>query len=276
VKSKVVLTESEGNTRTPTVPISESKATIAAIRQYWNEHIHDLQVARSPIGSQGFFEELDQYRFEKLAYLPKLVDFSAYAGKQLLEIGCGVGLDLLRFARHGAIVTGIDLAEVSIDLAKKNFEHHAVQGRFQIMDGEHLQFDDNSFDVVYAHGVLQYTADAQRMINEINRVLKPGGDAILMVYNRYSWLKLLSRVSAVKLEHEDAPVLNAYSINQFRNMLLGFSRFKIIPERFPVRTRLHGGLKAALYNGLFVSAFNALPKAIVRPFGWHLIATALK
>jgi SAM-dependent methyltransferase len=249
---------------------------VEAIRAYWNEHIHDLEIARHPVGSQEFFEELAAYRFEKLAYLPRVVDFAGYRGKRLLEVGCGVGLDLVRFAQHGAVVTGVDLAEVSIQLAKKNFAFHGATGDLQIMDGEHLEFDNDTFDVVYAHGVLQYTADAERMIQELHRTLKRGGQAILMVYNRYSWLKLLSILFGVKLEHEDAPVLNTYSIGGFRTMLSSFSQVEIIPERFPVPTRLHRGLKAAMYNAVFVSAFNLLPRAMVRPFGWHLMARAVK
>jgi ubiquinone/menaquinone biosynthesis C-methylase UbiE len=247
-----------------------------AIRAYWNEHIHDLEIARHPVGSKEFFQELEAYRFEKLDYLPRVVDFAAYRANRLLEVGCGVGLDLVRFAGNGANVTGIDLAEVSIELARKNFAFHGATGDLLVMDGEHLEFDDESFDVVYAHGVLQYTADIRRMIDEIQRVLKRGGQAILMVYNRRSWLNFMSKIVGVKLEHEDAPVLNKYSISQFRNILSGFSHVEIIPERFPVPTRLHHGIKAAIYNGVFVSAFNVLPKPIVRPLGWHLIAKAIK
>lgn len=249
---------------------------IDAIRSYWNEHIHDLAIAKHPVGSKEFFQELDTYRFQKLDYLPRVIDFSAYRGKRLLEIGCGVGLDLVRFARHGTTVTGVDLAEVSIELAKKNFWFHRLAGDLRVMNGEHLDFDNDSFDAVYAHGVLQYTADIRRMVEEIKRVLKPGGHAILMVYNRYSWLNCLSKCSRVKLEHEDAPVLNTYSIPQFREMLRGFSHVEIIPERFPVPTRLHPGIKAMVYNALFVSMFNLLPKTIIRPFGWHLVAKTIK
>jgi hypothetical protein len=59
-------------------------------------------------------------------------------------------------------------------------------------------------------------------------------------------------------------------------MLAAFQRVDIIPERFPVRTRIHSGLKARLYNTLFVDAFNLLPKAMVRPLGWHLMAKAVR
>jgi SAM-dependent methyltransferase len=144
------------------------------------------------------------------------------------------------------------------------------------MNGEALAFEDGSFDVVYAHGVLQYTADAQRMVNELQRVLKPGGQAILMVYNKYSWLNLMSKVMNVGLEHQDAPVLNKYSIGEFKRLLRPFKEVRLVPERFPVETRLHHGLKARLYNQGFVKAFNLLPKPLVRPLGWHLMAFATK
>ncbi|RMH37835.1 MAG: class I SAM-dependent methyltransferase [Nitrospirae bacterium] len=254
----------------------KNDALLERIRVYWNEHIHDLEIARHPIGSREFFGELADYRFEKLDYLPRVVDFSAYKGKRILEVGCGVGIDLIRFAKHGAIVTGIDLAEVSIQLAKQYFAHEQVDGELLVMNGEALQFDDNTFDMVYAHGVLQYTADASQMIKEIHRVVKPGGEAIVMVYNRYSWLNLMSQLFGIALEHEDAPVLKKYSIKEFRVLLAPFARVRIIPERFPVKTRLHHGVKALLYNQIFVQCFNAVPKSITRPFGWHLMALATK
>ncbi len=255
---------------------SHSLDLLEAISQYWNEHIHDLAVAKSAIGTKGFFDELDEYRFDKLRYLPQVVDFAAYRDKQLLEVGCGVGIDLVRFAREGAKVTGIDLAETSITLAKQNFEQRKLKGDFAVMNGEALQFDSDSFDVVYAHGVLQYTADSAQMAREIYRVLKPGGEAIFMVYNRNSWLNALSKLMKVDLEHEDAPVLMKYSIAEFRQLLSPFSTIALIPERFPVPTRLHHGLKALLYNKLFVGSFNLLPKRLTRPIGWHLMAFAQK
>ena len=246
------------------------------IRDYWNSHIHDLSVARHPVGTKAFFKELDDYRFEKLDYLPKVVDFSGYRGKKVLEVGSGVGIDLLRFAREGARVTGVDLSATAIDLAKKNFAQNGQRGEFMLMDGEHLQFEDNQFDMVYAHGVLQYTENPVQMLNEIKRVLKPGGHAILMVYNRISWLNLLRKITNVPLEHEDAPVIRKFSIGELKKMLRIFPRSRIVVERFPVKTRLHDGAKAVVYNTFFVGTFNALPRPIVRRFGWHIMAFAEK
>lgn len=249
---------------------------ISRIAAYWDEHIHDLSITTYPVGTPGFFEQLDQYRYNKLNYLPRLVDFSAYKGKNLLEIGCGVGIDLVRFARGGAKVTGIDLSKTAIDLACKNFQQGEQNADLRVMNGECMQFADNTFDVVYAHGVLQYTADPAKMIDEIHRVLRPGGKAILMVYNKHSWLNLMRNVTHVPLEHEDAPVLKKFSVKELKQLLQPFQGYRIIAERFPVKTKLHSGWKALLFNTVFVGAFNLMPRPWIRPFGWHLMAFIVK
>lgn len=246
------------------------------IRKYWNEHIHDLELAKHPVGSKGFFNDLDEYRFDKLRYLPKVINFSGFKGKKVLEVGCGVGIDLFRFAKGGAEVTGVDLAERSIDLAKKYFAHHTIKGDLRLGNGENLEFEDNSFDMVYAHGVIQYTANAQKMVDELRRVVKPGGEVIMMVYNRKSWLNFLSKTLGVRLEHEDAPVLKKYTIAEFIKLLTKFSKVEIMPERFPVRSKLQKGLKAIFFNVLFVPLFNVIPKRITQNTGWHIMAFAKK
>jgi SAM-dependent methyltransferase len=246
------------------------------VRAYWNARIHDLEMTTRPVGSREFFEELEDYRFDKLAYLPRVVDFGGYRGKRVLEIGCGIGTDLVRFAKGGSRVAGVDLSETAIGLARRNFESHGLEALLLVADGGALPFADGTQDVVYAHGVLQYAANPRRIVEEAQRVLAPGGAAIFMVYNRVSWLHALSKLMKVELEHEDAPVLRLYSIPEFRDLIRGFSKTTIVPERFPVKSRLHKGWKAAAYNSLFVGAFNAIPRPLVRRFGWHLMAICVK
>jgi len=247
-------------------------ATTADVRAYWDQHIHDLEITRHPVGSRGFFDDLDQYHFEKLHHLLRLVDFDGYRGRMVLEVGCGAAVDLARFARGGAVATGVDIAPSAIVLARQNFEQQGLTGRFEVADGEHLPFPDDTFDCVYAHGVVQYTANPQQLVDECRRVLKPGGQAIFQVYNRVSWLNALSTLMKVGLEHDDAPVLRKFSISEFKGLLDRFRTVRIVPERFPVTSRLHGGWKGVMFNTFFVGTFNALPRSAVRRFGWHLLA----
>jgi SAM-dependent methyltransferase len=250
--------------------------TTADIREYWNHHIHDLEITKHPVGSPGFFADLDQYHFEKLHHLVRLVPFDGYKGRRVLEVGCGAGVDLVRFARGGAIVTGVDISPSAVALARENFRQQNLAADLREADGERLPFPDNAFDLVYAHGVVQYTADDRALVRECLRVLAPGGDAIFQVYNRVSWLNALSKLMKVPLEHEGAPVLKKYSAPEFRALLSGFRDVRIVEERFPVKSRLHGGWKGLLFNTFFVGTFNALPRSLVRRFGWHLLAFCRK
>ncbi len=255
---------------------SGAAPTTADVRDYWNQHIHDLEITSHPVGSPGFFADLDQYHFEKLHHLLRLVDFNAWRGRRVLEVGCGAGTDLVRFAKGGAIVTGVDVAASAIALARQNFQQQGLEADLREADGEHLPFGDDRFDLVYAHGVVQYTADGQALVEECRRVLKPGGEAVFQVYNRISWLNALSKLMKVPLEHEDAPVLKKYSAGEFRALLGGFRDVRIVEERFPVKSRLHRGWKGTLFNTFFVGTFNALPRSLVRRFGWHLLAFCRK
>jgi SAM-dependent methyltransferase len=255
---------------------SAPAATTADVREYWNRHIHDLEITQHPVGTPGFFVDLDQYHFEKLHHLPRLVAFDGYRGKQVLEVGCGAGTDLVRFARGGAVVTGVDIAPSAIALARQNFAQQGLPADLREADGERLPFAAESFDLVYAHGVVQYTPDPAALVAECHRVLRPGGEAVFQVYNRISWLNALSKVMKVPLEHEDAPVLEKYSAAELRALVSGFRDVRIVEERFPVKSRLHGGWKGLAFNTLFVGTFNALPRALVRRFGWHLLAFCRK
>jgi SAM-dependent methyltransferase len=255
---------------------TEIDSLTARVRAYWNDRIHDLEMTSHPVGTREFFDDLDDYRFDKLSYLPQVIDFNGFRGKRLLEVGCGIATDLCRFAAGGANVIGLDLSETAIGLARQNLVQHGHRGNVLVGDGARLPFPAASVDVVYAHGVLQYAPAPRAIVEEAVRVLRPGGTAIFMVYNRVSWLHALSKLMKVDLEHEDAPVLRLYSIPEFEALIQGFSKTTIIPERFPVRSRLHKGWKAVAYNGVFVGTFNAIPRSLVRRLGWHLMAVCVK
>ena len=115
---------------------------IPQIQHYWNERIHDLEMTKHPVGTPEFFADLDAYRFEKLHYLPRIVDFNGFRGKRVLEVGCGIGTDLVRFARGGAVCTGIDLSQTAIDLARKNLAANGLTADLQVGNGEALPFED--------------------------------------------------------------------------------------------------------------------------------------
>lgn len=246
------------------------------VQTYWNTNVSNWKIAKEPVGSEGYFREIEKYRFSKLNYLPRLVNFNGYSGKNILDVGCGLGNDLSRFVDGGALGTGIDISPVAVKLARQNFGWRKISAEFQCMNGEDMAFDDNSFDVVYCHTVLHFSPHPEALLKEIYRVLKPGGHAILMTINRHSWLYLLHRLASLKIDYMDAPVFNKFTYSEFYQMMSPFDCIDVIVERFPVRTEVHSGIKAFIYNRLFVDLYNALPKWVIGKTGYHLLAFAYK
>ena len=169
---------------------------------------HDRDIKRrtaahwsdSPIGTRtaGFdpehreftrewFEEHARFRFVDYGpWMRDVAGFERHRGDRMLEVGCGMGTDLLEFARGGARVAGLDLTKRHLDLALRRFALFGETGGFYLGDAESLPFRDRSFDFVYSNGVLHHTPDTARSIREIHRVLKPGGTTTILLYHRNS------------------------------------------------------------------------------------------
>jgi ubiquinone/menaquinone biosynthesis C-methylase UbiE len=185
-------------------PPSELKERV---RAFWQAHPCGTRFSDAAVGTREFFELVEAHRYAKEWHIPQAANFAGAHGLKALEIGCGMGTDGAQFADAGADYTGVDLTDAAIDLAKKRFELSGLKGEFRVADAENLDFADESFDLVYAHGVLHHTPDIQSAINEIYRVLKPGGRAMVMLYHRGSYnyrigIRVLRRAGAGLLQSE--------------------------------------------------------------------------
>jgi ubiquinone/menaquinone biosynthesis C-methylase UbiE len=159
------------------------------------------------MGTREFFERVEAHRYGKEWHIPDAADFAGTRGLRVLEIGCGMGTDGAQFAKAGADYTGIDLTDAAIELTRKRFELWGFEGEFRVADAENLDFGDESFDLVYSHGVLHHTPNTAAAVREIHRILKPGGRAIVMLYHRGSYnyrigIRVLRRAGARLLRSE--------------------------------------------------------------------------
>src|SRR3954468_4533505 len=102
--------------------------------------------------SREFFDEVERHRYQEYApWMPVLMGFDQFPGQRLLEIGCGMGTDLLQFARGGANVTAIDFTPRSVDTSRRHLSLYDQTGDFAVADCEILPFADSSFDVAYSN-----------------------------------------------------------------------------------------------------------------------------
>src|SRR6185437_7441316 len=177
------------------------------VREFWQAHPCGTKFSEAEIGTREFFERIEAHRYEKEWHIPEAAGFTGVSGLKVLEIGCGLGTDGAQFAKAGAEYTGVDLTEAAIELARKRFELFGLAGEFQVADAENLNVPNQSFDVVYSHGVLHHTPNIVAAVQEIHRVLRPGGRAIVMLYHRGSYnyrvgIRVLRRAGAGLLKSD--------------------------------------------------------------------------
>jgi SAM-dependent methyltransferase len=187
--------------------IDPSQELKERVRAFWQEHPCGTKFSDAEMGTREFFDRVEAHRYGKEWHIPIAADFSSTRGLKVLEIGCGLGTDGAQFAKAGADYTGIDLTEASIELAKKRFELDGLKGEFRVSDAEMLDFADETFDLVYSHGVLHHTPETGAAVREVHRVLKPGGRAMVMLYHRGSYnyhvgIRVLRRAGAGLLKSE--------------------------------------------------------------------------
>ena len=201
------------------------------VQKFWNRLSCDTQVASAPKFSREYFEQIEVFRYRDQPFVHAFAQFSRYRGKRVIEVGFGAGTDFIQWLRAGASATGVDLTPEALDNLTHRIGVYQLPAPKQIMvaDAEQLPFDSNSFDLGYSFGVLHHSPDTEKAIAELVRVVSPGGEIKIMLYNRHSicvfnqWVKSgLARgkpfqsLSKVLWHHFESVGTKAYTRNELK------------------------------------------------------------
>ncbi len=168
--------------------VTTDHVTLEEVKDFWQRNPLCVNGITYLAGTPQFFKEYDTQResIESVPFSYALHEYRDFNKKKVLDVGSGNGYVLSKYAIEGAEVFGIDITQEGIDLCRKRFDNLNLQGHFQVADAQKLPFADNSFDCVCSMGVLHHVPDTQKALDEIYRVLKPGGRLIVMFYHRNS------------------------------------------------------------------------------------------
>jgi SAM-dependent methyltransferase len=248
---------------------------IDEVRRFWEGHVNNEYYTGHDRGTPEYFAQIEERRYRYHYHLPPLFDRLAEgaAELELLEIGCGIGIDTLALARRGfREVVGVDLTEVAIEVATGRAEREGLSNvRFRVADAESLPFGDGSFDRVYSFGVLHHTPDVERAVAEVHRVLAPGGSAHVMLYHARSLVGWVHETFRLPYEsprdlRDHCPVVHRFTRAGARELFGAFDRVRVSSE-YP-----------------FTYGMRALSRLVPRPverrlgrsIGWHLMIEASK
>ena len=262
-------------------PINK-KIRVAHIRDFWDVNINgEIYLRQRPDIKRGtleYFEFIKKIQKEKFGYWYKEVyEFLENCnGNRMLDVGCGIGCDIMEMFNRKFNVHGIDLSPVAIDLAKQYFKLVGVDPdvdervNIRVGDAENLPYSDNFFDCVHS-GVLQHTVSTKTGINELYRVLKPGGRAFILLYHRHSLNYFVHWLLNKGFENVDDPDGQGtyawhFTMNEFTTMCNKFSKVNLKIDY------LFGGGWGIIYDLFPKLLYMYLGKRI----GWFLMAYCIK
>lgn len=255
-----------------------TEATLDDVRDYWNRRPCNVRHSPREVGTREYFNEVEQRKYFVEPHIPGFAQFERWAGKKVLEIGCGIGTDAINFARAGADYAAVELSRASLDLARRRFEVFGLKGDFHEGNVETVSslFPPASFDLVYSFGVLHHTPDPRQAIAELRKLVRPDGELRIMLYARNSWKAAMIEAGLDQPEAQSGcPIAFTYTKDEVRALLAPW--FEPVEMRqghiFPYVIE-----KYVKYEYELQPWFKAMPaemfRALETTLGWHLLITA--
>lgn len=221
------------------------------VREFWEETPCGTRGLDLEEGTPEFFARLEHDRNEREPFIDHFARFADQAGKRVLEVGVGPGTDFVRFARAGAILSGVELTEHGVALTRRRLALEGLTAEVRQADAENLPFPDDTFDFVYSWGVIHHTERPEVAAREIVRVTRQGGRICVMVYHRrslvgvQSWLvnglargRPLRSLRDVIWHHHESIGTQAYTIPEAARLFPSLVRKTVTPVVTPYDVRI--------------------------------------
>lgn len=254
-------------------------ATIDDVKAFWDARPCNIRHSGKPVGTREYFDEVERRKYFVEPHIPGFAQFARWEGQKVLEIGCGIGTDAVNFARHGAVYTGVELSEASLELARRRYEVYGLKGEFLLGNAEQIGelLPDGGFDLVYSFGVLHHTPQPESAIAQIRRVIGNDGEFRLMLYAADSWKAAMVEAGLDQPEAQTGvPIAKTYTRDEARALVEG-GGFEVVEigqdHIFPYVVE-----KYVRYEYERQPWFAAMPpemfRALERRLGWHLLIVA--
>jgi len=247
------------------------------VKQFWDDRPCNIRHSSKEVGTKEYFEEVTKRKYFVESHILPFANFGFWKGREVLEVGCGIGTAAQSFMEAGAKYTGIDVSPRSIELAQMRTELFDLAGDIFVADIQSLVLPDKQFDLVYSFGVLHHIANLDAALKNIYAMLKPGGQFKLMMYASKSWKNACIRQGLDQFEAQTGvPIAETYTNDEIKELLKDFTNIQIEQDHiFQWNVE-----KYKQYLHEKEPWFEAMPEELIRTLekelGWHLLITCEK
>ena len=209
------------------------------IEKYWDKKPCNVNHSKKKFLSREYFNEVRKKKYFIEDHIPKFANFKKYKGKNVLEIGCGIGTDALEFIRHGANYIGIDLSEKSIKICQSRITSYNLEKKKPIFlkdncenlakISKYLKRNKIKVDLIYSFGVIHHTKNMDNAFKSIYKIANKKTEIKIMLYAKHSYKNYMLNLTNYRYERQKGcPVV--YKVDNQDLKKLFKNRFKIINQ----------------------------------------------
>lgn len=250
---------------------------IFKVKSYWNNQPCNINHSKKKFLSKEYFDEVKRKRYFVESHIPKFADFKKYKGKNVLEIGCGIGTDGIEFIKNGANYTGVDLSKSSLNIFSERIKVLKLNNKNNTLlesSAEDLtNVPNKNYDLIYSFGVIHHTPNMKKAFDEIYKKANKKTLIKIMLYAKYSYKNFMLDITNYRYEaQKSCPVV--YKVDQKDLEQLTKNKFKIIDVSqdfiFPYQIKLY---KKNIYKK--IKHFEYMPskifKTLSKKIGEHML-----
>ena len=252
---------------------------IQSVQSYWNARPCNIRHSSLPVGTKEYFDQVEKRKYFVESHIPGFAGFERWKGKTVLEIGCGIGTDMINFARSGALVTAVDLSDASLNIAKQRARIFSLEDQISFYQANVETLSScvpvKAYDLVYAFGVVHHTPNPRKAIEQITHYMTESSELRLMLYAKHSWKNFMIEAGFDQPEAQNGcPVVHTFDADGVRKLLSAFSILELRQTHiFPFVVE-----KYVQYEYEVAPWFASMPKpmfsALEKKLGWHLLIRA--